>query len=59
MRERDYDPACEDLAEHFLSEERITPDTETEHVQRVRSLSQALQTAAEDWLEDNPQKGDR
>ena len=52
-----FDPACQDCAEHFLSEEPYTilhPATVAVHEARVKGLAQAIQRAVEDWCEDNP-----
>jgi hypothetical protein len=49
-----YDPACQDLAEHFLSDEPYTSATAEAQEDRVKSLSEAIQMAVDDWLDDNP-----
>jgi hypothetical protein len=51
---RTFDPACQDLAEHFLLDEPNNKDSADIHAQRVRSLSVAIQQAIEDWHEDHP-----
>jgi hypothetical protein len=47
-----YDSACQDLAEHFLSDEPYT--TAAVHEARVKELSEAVQFAVDEWFEDNP-----
>lgn len=43
-RERLYDPACEDLAEHFLAGDALdTPESR-------KSLAINIQDAVEDWF---------
>jgi len=49
-----FDPACQDLAEHFLQDEKFINATMAVHMARVRSLSQAIQVAVEDWCADCP-----
>lgn len=41
---RSYDPACEELARHFLSDEEFEND-------HVAELAQHIQDAIEDWIE--------
>ena len=52
-----YDPACEPLAEHFLSDVRsdLTP---REYREYRRSLCYALQTAVESWFESFNRRGE-
>lgn len=53
----DYDPTCEDLAEHFLSDELRSPLTlaaQKQYRERVVSLSRSIQVAVEDWFSDCP-----
>jgi hypothetical protein len=49
-----YDPASQDLAEHFLADEPYTPSTANVHEARVKQLAAAIQSAVEAWLEDHP-----
>jgi len=39
-----YDPACQELAEHFLWKDKL----DNEH--NRKTLAQAIQTAVEDWF---------
>ena len=43
QRTHSYDPACETLAEHFLSDERHGPND-------LRDLSQEIQDTVESWF---------
>lgn len=43
MKPEGYDPACEDLALHFLEEDGL------EHLKR--DLAQHIQDAVEDWFD--------
>ena len=49
-----HDPACQDVAEHFLADESYTQETATAHERRVYSLAETIQEAIENWLEANP-----
>jgi hypothetical protein len=52
-----YDPECETLAEHFLSDEPQKLGPAFEHYEaRVKQLAQAIQDAVESWCEDNPRE---
>jgi hypothetical protein len=51
-----YDPACEILASHFLSDEKGFTR------KQVQLLSDTIQSAVEDWIiysEDGPRYGDK
>ena len=43
-----YDPACHELAEHFLGDDDVSP---AENELRMQSLAGAIQQAVEDWIE--------
>lgn len=44
MARTSYDPACEDLARHFLVDDDMYTD------EKAKLLAQHIQTAIEDWL---------
>ena len=45
-----YDCKCYDLAEAFLEDRPISHD----HTKQIGLLAQHIQTAIEDWLDENP-----
>lgn len=50
-----YDPACADLARHFLADDETNvPQQQGIHECRVASLAAAIQSAVEDWCEEDP-----
>lgn len=49
---RTWDPASQELAEHFLQDELKTW-TADRYMDRVRSLSRSIQQAVEDWFADD------
>jgi hypothetical protein len=51
-----YDPECQTLAEHFLTDESHTRSAFAEYEARVKALAQAIQDAIEAWCEDHPRK---
>jgi hypothetical protein len=58
-----WDPACEDLAEHFLDDprRRMTPSSgyALERLDEMRrELAQRIQDAVEDWFAEHDDEGD-
>jgi DNA-binding transcriptional regulator YbjK len=49
MRVKLYDPACEELAKHFLQH-----SIEQSNAIVIQSLARSIQQSIEDWFEDNP-----
>lgn len=45
-----YDPACYDLAEHFLQDEPFGNPGETSYEQACHDLALTIQQAVEDWF---------
>lgn len=43
-----YDPRCQELAEHFLGDDDVSP---AENEARIHSLAGAIQSAVEAWCE--------
>jgi hypothetical protein len=48
-----YDPACYELAEHFLQDEPCVADPDL-HKKYLHSLALDIQQAVEDWFIDVP-----
>lgn len=51
-----YDPECSVLAAHFLQDEKLEGDAYTK---AIESLSEAIQTAVEDWKDDHDRAAER
>ena len=49
MPMKTYDPACYELAEHFLKDEPISEHS-TPYEQACRDLALTIQQAVEDWF---------
>lgn len=45
-----YDPACYELAEHFLKDEPFGNPNETSYEQACHDLALTIQKAVEDWF---------